>query len=231
MLGVITNALAVIAGALIGTIFKKYIPKNLGDVLFKAVGLCVIYIGIDGALKGENTLILIISIIIGTLIGTLLKLEDRFYSFSENIEKKLVKNSNEKNEGKQSLASGFVSASLLFCVGAMAVVGSLQAGISGDNTMLFTKSALDGISSIVFASTMGAGVFFSSIVVLLYQGVIALLANIVSPFLTTACVNEMTSVGSILIMTIGLNMLSITKIKIMDMLPAVFIPVIIFLFI
>ncbi len=228
MLGVITNALAVIAGALIGTIFKKYIPKNLGDVLLKAVGLCVIYIGIDGALKGENTLILIISIVIGTLIGTLLKLEDRFYGFSENIEKKLVKN---PDATKQSLASGFVSASLLFCVGAMAVVGSLQAGISGDNTMLFTKSVLDGISSIVFASTMGAGVFFSSIVVLLYQGIIALLANVVSPYLTTACVNEMTSVGSILIMTIGLNMLSITKIKIMDMLPAVFIPVIIFLFI
>lgn len=228
MLGVITNALAVIAGALIGTIFKKYIPKNLGDVLLKAVGLCVIYIGIDGALKGENTLILIISIVIGTLIGTLLKLEDRFYGFSENIEKKLVKN---QDNTKQSLASGFVSASLLFCVGAMAVVGSLQAGISGDNTMLFTKSVLDGISSIVFASTMGAGVFFSSIVVLLYQGIIALLANVVSPYLTTACVNEMTSVGSILIMTIGLNMLSITKIKIMDMLPAVFIPVIIFLFI
>ena len=228
MLGVITNALTVIAGALIGTIFKKYIPKNLGDVLLKAVGLCVIYIGIDGALKGENTLILIISIVIGTLIGTLLKLEDRFYGFSENIEKKLVKN---PDATKQSLASGFVSASLLFCVGAMAVVGSLQAGISGDNTMLFTKSVLDGISSIVFASTMGAGVFFSSIVVLLYQGIIALLANVVSPYLTTACVNEMTSVGSILIMTIGLNMLSITKIKIMDMLPAVFIPVIIFLFI
>ena len=228
MLGVITNALAVIAGALIGTIFKKYIPKNLGDVLLKAVGLCVIYIGIDGALKGENTLILIISIVIGTLIGTLLKLEDRFYSFSENIEKKLVKNHSKTN---QSLASGFVSASLLFCVGAMAVVGSLQAGISGDNTMLFTKSVLDGISSIVFASTMGIGVFFSSIAVFLYQGIIALLANVVSPYLTTACVNEMTSVGSILIMTIGLNMLSITKIKIMDMLPAVFIPVIIFLFI
>ena len=228
MLGVITNALAVIAGALIGTIFKKYIPKNLGDVLLKAVGLCVIYIGIDGALKGENTLILIISIVIGTLIGTLLKLEDRFYSFSENIEKKLVKNHSKTN---QSLASGFVSASLLFCVGAMAVVGSLQAGISGDNTMLFTKSVLDGISSIVFASTMGIGVFFSSIAVFLYQGIIALLANVVSPYLTTACVNEMTSVGSILIMTIGLNMLSITKIKIMDMLPAVIIPVIIFLFI
>ncbi len=228
MLGVITNALTVILGALIGTIFKKYIPKNLGDILFKAIGLCVIYIGIDGALKGENTLILIISIVIGTLIGTLLKFEDRFCSFTENLEKKLVKN---HDENKKSLASGFISASLLFCVGAMAVVGSLQAGISGDNTMLFTKSILDGISSIVFASTLGIGVFFSSIAVFLYQGTIALLANVVSPYLTTACINEMTSAGSILIMTIGLNMLGLTKIKIMDMLPAVFIPVIIFLFI
>ncbi len=228
MLGVTANALTVILGALIGTVFRKYIPKNLGDVLLKAIGLCVIYIGIDGALNGENTLILIISIVIGTMIGTLLKLEDRFYRFSENIEKKLVK---DTSSSKDSLASGFISASLLFCVGAMAVIGSLQAGISGDNTMLYTKSILDGISSIVFASTMGIGVFFSSIVVFLYQGVIALLANIVSPYLTDACINEMTSAGSILIMTIGFNMLGITKIKIMDMLPAVFIPIIIFLFI
>ncbi len=228
MLGVTTNTLAIIAGALLGTIFKKYIPKNLGDVLFKAIGLCVIYVGIDGALKGENTLILIVSLVLGTLSGTLLKLEDRLYSFSHKLEEKLIKN---KEANEQSLAEGFVSASLLFCVGAMAVVGSLQAGISNDNTMLFTKSILDGISSTVFASTMGIGVFFSSIAVFLYQGIIALLSGFVSPFLTTECVNEMTSAGSILIMAIGLNMTGITKIKIMDMLPAVFIPVIIFLFI
>ncbi len=229
MLGVISNSLAIVAGGLLGIIFKKYIPKNLGDVLLKALGLCVIYIGIDGALTGENTLVLILSMVIGTVIGTLLKLEDRFSNFGKKCEEKFKKSDN-KEYNRNSFSEGFVNASLLFCVGAMAVVGSLQAGIAGNNSTLFTKSLLDGISSVVFASTMGVGVIFSSVAVFLYQGAIALLANVVSLFLTDACVNEMTSVGSLLITAIGLNMLGLTKIKIMDMLPAVFLPVVLCLF-
>ena len=227
MLGVISNSLAIIVGGLIGIVFKKYIPKNLGNTLMKALGLCVIYIGIDGALKGENTLILILSIVIGTIIGTLLKLEDRFSNFTYRIENKFRKNENSKNT---SFSEGFINASLLFCVGAMAVVGSLQAGISGDNSPLYTKSILDGISSVIFSSAMGVGVLFSAIPIFIYQGAITLLSNVVSPLLDTACVNEMTSAGSLLIIAIGFNMMGITKIKIMDMLPAVFLPILLCIF-
>lgn len=226
MYGVLANTLTIVLGSAIGLIFKKYIPKSLGDAVMKALGLCVVYIGISGALKGENTLILIISIVLGTVLGTVLKLEDRLNDFANKLQKKFKKSSSDS-----SFAQGFVSSTLLFCVGAMAVVGSLQAGLTGDNQMLYTKSALDGASSIIFASTFGAGTFFSAITVFLYQGAITLLSGFLSPLLSEACINEMTCVGSVLIIGIGLNMLGITKLKIMDYLPAVFIPVIIFLFI
>ena len=225
MYGVTANTLSIIVGSVIGLIFKKYIPKSLGDVIMKALGLCVIYIGISGALKGENTIILIVSIVVGTIIGTLLKLEDRLNSFANNIQKKFSSDNSQNN----SFAQGLVSSTLLFCVGAMAVVGSLQAGLSGDNQMLYTKSMLDGISSVIFASTFGIGTIFSALAVFLYQGTITLLSSFVAPILSDACVNEMTCTGSILIMGIGFNMIGITKFKIMDLLPAVFIPVIIFL--
>lgn len=227
MYGVLANTLTVIVGSTIGLIFKKYIPKSLGDAIMKVLGLCVLYIGINGALKGENTLILIVSIVLGTAIGTLLKLEDRLNNFANKMQNKFSKN----NSADNSFAQGFVSSTLLFCVGAMAVVGSLQAGLTGDNQMLFTKSALDGVSSVVFASTFGIGTIFSAITVFVYQGAITLLSGILSPLLSEVCINEMTCVGSVLIMGIGFNMLGITKLKIMDYLPAVFIPIIIFLFI
>lgn len=226
MYGVLANTLTIVTGSAIGLIFKKYIPKSLGNTIMKVLGLCVLYIGISGALKGDNTLILIISIVLGTALGTLLKLENRLNNFANNVQKKFQKNSAESN----SFAQGFVSSTLLFCVGAMAVVGSLQAGLTGDNQMLYTKSALDGVSSIIFSSTFGVGTFFSAIVVFLYQGTITLLSGVLSPLLSDACINEMTCAGSILIMGIGLNMIGITKFKIMDCLPAVFIPIIIFLF-
>lgn len=227
MYGVLANTLTIVIGSAIGLIFKKYIPKSLGDTIMKVLGLCVLYIGISGALKGENTLILIVSVVLGTTLGTLLKLEDRLNGFANKMQSKFSENSSADN----SFAQGFVSSTLLFCVGAMAVVGSLQAGLTGDNQMLYTKSALDGVSSVVFASAFGAGTFFSAIVVFLYQGTITLLSGFLSPLLSEACINEMTCAGSVLIMGIGLNMLGITKLKIMDYLPAVFIPVAIFLFI
>lgn len=227
MYGVLANTLTIVIGSAIGLIFKKYIPKSLGDTIMKVLGLCVLYIGISGTLKGENALILIVSVVLGTTLGTLLKLEDRLNGFANKMQSKFSENSSADN----SFAQGFVSSTLLFCVGAMAVVGSLQAGLTGDNQMLYTKSALDGVSSVVFASAFGAGTFFSAIVVFLYQGTITLLSGFLSPLLSEACINEMTCAGSVLIMGIGLNMLGITKLKIMDYLPAVFIPAAIFLFI
>lgn len=221
MIGVLVNTVAVIIGAVIGLIIKKGIPQRISDTVMKGIGLCVMYIGWSGTLECKNTMILIISVVLGALIGEGIDIDKRFTSFAKNLENKL-----SKGNKKMSFAEGFVSASLLFCVGAMAVVGSIQAGIDGNNETLFAKSLIDFIAAIIFASTMGIGVMFSAFSVLLYQGIIALFASGVSGFLSDTVVAEMTAVGSILIFALGLNLVGLSKFKIMNYLPAIFIPTI-----
>lgn len=225
MLGTIVNALAVIAGAFVGLLLKKGIPEKISDVIMKGVALCVLYIGVSGSLSGTNTLITIISIVVGALIGSLLDIDRRLNSLGEFAERKL-----SKGDGKTSIAEGFVSASLLFCVGSMAIVGSIQSGLTGNHEMLYTKSMLDGISAMIFASTLGVGVFLSAAAVFVYQGAITLCAQWVQPFLNDYVVGEMTCVGSLLIVALALNMLGITKLKTANYLPAVFVPIILCLF-
>lgn len=165
--------------------------------------------------------------VVGSIIGYALKLDNRLNRLGESIQ------SHFKNEdGRTNIAEGFVTASLLFCVGAMTIVGSLQAGLNGDNTMLYTKASLDFISSIIFASTLGVGVMLSAAFVLVFQGAIVLLAQFVAPVLTDPIISNMTCVGSLLIIAIGLNMLKLPKedIKVMDMVPAIFIPIVFILF-
>ena len=223
MSGVFANVGTVVAGSLIGMIFKKAIPESLGNALMQGLGLCTLFIGVQGAFKGQNTLILILSIVIGTIIGTLLHLDEGLSALGRKLEKKFSKN----NGGNMNIARGFVTSSLVFCVGAMTIVGSLNAGLYGDNTMLYTKSLLDLVSSCVFASTLGFGVTLSALFVLVFQGSLVLLAGILAPFFSDGVlINEMTCAGSILIMGIGLNLLGVTKIKIMNMLPAMFVPII-----
>lgn len=225
MLGTIVNALAVIAGAFVGLLLKKGIPEKISDVVMKGVALCVLYIGISGALSGTNTLITIISIVIGAVVGSLLDIDRRLNSLGEFAERKL-----SKGDEKTSIAEGFVSASLLFCVGSMAIVGSIQSGLTGNHEMIYTKSMLDGISAIIFTSTLGAGVFLSAAAVLVYQGAIVLCAQWVQPFLSDYAVAEMTCVGSLLIIALALNMLGITKLKTANYLPAVFVPIVLCMF-
>lgn len=222
MLGTIVNTIAVIVGALVGLLLKKGLPDQLADVLMKGLGLCTLYLGISGSLKGENSLILIISIVIGALIGEGLKLEDKIGSFGNWIEKKF-----KKDGQTTSIAQGFVTSSLIFCVGAMAIVGSLQSGLQGNYEMLFNKSMLDFVAAIIFASTLGVGVVFAAGFVFVYQGAITLLARWIAPFLSDNTIAEMTCVGSVLIIGLALNMLGITKLKIMNYVPAVFVPIII----
>ncbi len=226
MLGTIVNAGAVIAGSLIGICLKKGLPRQLSDAVMTGVGLCVIYLGIDGCLEGNNPLIAVISIALGAILGTLLDLDGRLNSLGEHIENRF----NKKPGEKISFAGGFISSSLLFCVGAMAIVGALQSGLTGDNQTLYTKSLLDFISSIVFASSMGIGVLFSSVILFIYQGTITLLSEIIAPFLNDAAIAEMTCAGSILLIGLGLNLLGITKIKIMNYIPAIFLPIMLCLF-
>ena len=222
MLGTIVNCLAVLLGASVGMFMKKGIPDKIGEGIMNGLALCIMYIGISGTLEGKNILVAILSIVLGTLIGEVLDLDARFSKFSNNLEKKLTKN----KEGQ--IAQGFISASLLFCVGAMAIVGSLQSGISGDHETLFAKSLLDGVSSIVLSSTLGIGVMFSAVAVFVYQGAITICAGFLEPLLSEVITCEMTCVGSMLIVGISLNMLKLTKLKLMHLVPSVFMPIIIY---
>lgn len=240
--GSIINAAAILIGSAAGMLLKwlasacsAYLPAGAGalghrlqDIVMKGVALCVLFIGISGSLKGSNTLIAILSMVLGALIGEVLDLDRRMQGLGDWVQKKTQRLT--RGEGSASVSEGFVTASLLFCVGAMAVVGSLENGLTGNYDTLQAKSLLDGISSIVFASSLGIGVAFSAVAVLLYQGMISVLASFISPFLGEAVIAEMTCVGSLLILALGLNMLGVTKIKVMNLLPACLLPMVLCLF-
>ena len=221
MLGTIVNAAAIIVGGALGLLLKKGIPERVSSGIMQGLGLVVIYIGISGMLKGQNILIATISIVVGGAIGMILDFDGRFNRFVGNMEQRFVKS----EAGGNKLSEGFITTTLLYCVGAMAVVGSLNSGLTGDHEVLFTKSILDGVSAIVFASTLGVGVLLSAIPLFLYQGAITLLAQSLAPVLSDAAVAEMTCVGSLLILAIGLNLLKVTKIKVIDFILANFIPI------
>lgn len=222
MLGTIVNTIAVIIGAGIGMFLKKGIPEKLADTMMKGLGLCTLFLGISGSLDGQNSLILIISIVAGALIGEEIDLDAKLNQLGQWLENKFK----SKDGSKVSIAEGFVSASLLFCVGAMTIVGSLQSGLQGNHEMLFNKSMLDFVAAIIFASTMGVGVILSAAFVLVYQGAITLLAQWVAPVLSDVVIAEMNCVGSVIIIGIALNLLGITKLKVMNYVPAIFIPII-----
>ncbi|NLY84949.1 MAG: DUF554 domain-containing protein [Tissierellia bacterium] len=219
MLSTIVNVIAIIAGSILGILIKKGIKEEYKNTIMDGIGLAVVIIGIMGAIESQNIMLVIASIVVGSIIGEALKIEKRLDNLGNRLQNKFG--------GEDSnFSKGFVTASLVYCVGAMAIVGSLEAGIQGNHETLFAKSILDGISSIIFASTLGIGVAFASIPVLIYQGGITLLANLVKDLLTPEVINEMSAVGSILIMAIGINILEIRKIKVGNMLPAIFIPII-----
>lgn len=216
MLGVIVNTIAVIIGSTVGLLFKKGIPERLSSAVMTGIALCTVYIGVSGALKGENIIVLILSMVLGAIVGTLLDIDGFLSRLGAILEKKFQK------PGEQShIAQAFVTASLLFCVGAMTIVGSLTAGLTGDNEMLFTKSVLDLISSSMLAVSLGIGVLFSAAFVFAFQGAIALGAGLLEGVLTTAAINEIICAGSLMILGLGLNMLGITKIKVANYLPAI----------
>ena len=222
MLGVIANVFTVVLGSLIGMLIKKGIPKRISDAVMIGIGFCTIYIGISGALKGSNTLVLIISMALGAVIGELLRIDDGLNALGKFFESKA-----KSGDKKGKIAEGYVTASLLFCVGAMTVVGSLQAGLTGDCTTLYTKSLLDLVSSLILASTFGIGVLLSASFVFVLQGGIVLLAGLIEPFLSEVVINEMTCAGSVLIIALGLNIMGVSKFKVANYLPVILMPIII----
>lgn len=215
----------VFIGSLVGLLLKKGIPDKVTGALMAGIGLCTIYIGISGALNGENTLVLILSMAIGTIIGTLLDIDGQLNRLAAYVESKF-----KQENGQVTVVEGFVTASLLFCVGAMTIVGSLQAGLTGDCEMLFTKATLDLISSCVLAASLGIGVMLSDIFVFVFQGGLVLLARVIAPFLTDYAIHEMTCAGSVLIIALGLNLIGVTKIKVANYLPVLLIPPILCMF-
>jgi uncharacterized membrane protein YqgA involved in biofilm formation len=219
LLGTIVNTVAIIAGSLLGLLFRGGIPEKYRVTIMQALSLAVILIGIKMALKTEGILLVILSLVIGSIIGELVRIEGRLETLGRFFETKFSKADN-------GLAKGFVVTSLIYCVGSMAIVGSLESGLTGNHQTLFAKSALDGLSSIIFASSFGIGVLFSSVSVFLYQGFITLTATFIKPFLIEEVINQMSAVGGLLIMAIGINLLEIKKIKVGNMLPAIFIPLV-----
>ena len=229
MLGTIVNALAVIGGCIIGLIVKEKLTEKMSNTIMSGLALCVLYIGISGALKGQDTLIIIICIAVGALVGEIIDIDKRLNDLGNFIENKINLKKKNKDSEKISISEGFVTSSLLFCVGAMAVVGSLESGLQGNHSTLFAKSILDGVSSIIFASSLGIGVMLSSVAILVYQGSITLLAGCLSSVLTDTVIGNMSAIGSILIMGLGTKMIGAIKIKVANLLPAIFLPIIIYL--
>ncbi|MGM9608195.1 MAG: DUF554 domain-containing protein [Oscillospiraceae bacterium] len=225
MIATFINAGLVLLGSLLGLLFKRFISDRFTSVVTHALALCVMSIGISMAVKTANTLCVIICMVLGTLLGELLNIEKRLDGAGEFLRRKLIKNDGGKNS---RFTEGFVNASLLFCVGAMAITGSIEAGLNHNYSIIVSKGVIDGVSSITFAATMGIGVVFSIIPVIAYQGAITLLAAVVGPYLGDAVILEMSAVGGIAIMGIAVNMLNIPKLKIKvgNMLPAIFLPIV-----
>lgn len=221
MYGILANPLAIVVGGLIGLLLRGGISERFKGIVTNSLALCVMLIGIMGAIKTQDMMLVIVCLVLGSLLGEAFNIESRLEKLGELAQRKFSK------KDDSSFAQGFVSATLLFCVGAMAVVGSLEAGLTGNGSTLLAKSALDGVSSIIFASSLGPGVILSALPILLYQGGIALLANSIHSFLSPNVINEMSAVGSLLILALGLNMLGVmnkNRIKVGNMLPSLFLP-------
>ncbi len=233
-LGTIVNAGVVIVGGVAGTLLRSGIPEKYKKIVMQGIGLSVLFIGISGTIKEMITIVngnkldrqfvmlMIFSLVIGGLIGEVLKIEKRLENVGLWFQRKIPSKGG-------SFSDGFVTASLVYCVGAMAIVGALEDGLSGNPSTLFAKSILDGVSAVIFAATLGIGVAFSAVPVFIYQGGITLLAGLVQPWLTETVISQMSLVGGILIFAIGLNLLEIKKINVGNLLPSVFIPVLYYL--
>lgn len=224
-MGAIVNSIVVVITSLIGLLIGQRIPEKMNRAIMQGIGLVVITIGVGGAVNGVNTLVLILSMVIGIVIGEGLEIHQRINLFIEKATKRL---SGDKDQSEFTQA--FMTATMLFCIGSMAIVGSLESGLTGDNATLYTKSVIDGISAVLFSSSLGIGVLFASIPLLLYQGSLIVFAQLLAPILSDAVILEMTTVGSVLLIGMGLNMLDITDFKMMNFIPAIFLPILLMLF-
>lgn len=221
MLAVFINCAFILLGSVIGLLLRGKLPTHFMDVVMQAMGLVVLSIGMVSAIGTDNTLCVVVSLAVGTVIGEAIDIEKRLDACGNLLKRKLM-----KEDSGSTFTEGFVTASLLFCVGAMAIVGSIDAGIHHDYSVLVSKSVIDGVTSISFAATLGIGVAFSALPILIYQGGLVLLAGLVAGVLTDPMITEMSAAGGCIIIGLGVNMLKLRKspVKVGNMLPAIFIP-------
>jgi uncharacterized membrane protein YqgA involved in biofilm formation len=225
LLGTIVNSAAVVLGGTLGTFLKKGIPDRIRNAVMSAIGLFIVYLGVSGSLVGKNALVAVLSLAIGTVIGELIDIDKRINSLGDLIQSKLK----GKNGAQISISEGFVACTILFCVGSMAILGAMD-DAKGNPDTLFAKAILDGISAFVMATTLGIGCALSAVSVFLYQGSISVLALLVLSELPVYMLNEISCVGSLIIIAIGTNMLGVTKIKTANLIPAMFLPLLLCLF-
>jgi uncharacterized protein len=218
LLGTLVNGVCIIIGTLLGKLLHR-IPENMKATVIKAIGLAVMVLGLQMALKTENFLIVIISLAVGAAWGEWINLEDRLNALGEWLEKKIG------TQKETSIAQGFVTATLIFVIGAMAVIGALDSGLRSDHDVLFTKAIIDGFTSLILTTTLGIGVIFSAIPVVLYEGLIALFATQINQFVPQVVMDsfivEMTSTGGIMIFAIGMNLVGFVKIRVANLLPGI----------
>lgn len=217
-MGTAVNVAVIIIGSLVGLIIKKGLPKNWQETMMSGIALCIFVIGLQMAMATANIIITVLSLAIGAVIGEACALEKRLNNLGDLIGQKVA---GGKPSVAKVIAEGFVSASLLFCIGAMAVVGSIQDGLANDPTTLYAKATLDGIISVLLSANLGIGVMLSAVSVGLYQGGITVLAGVLEPYVTKAVLTEITAAGGVMIMAIGSNMLHVTAIRISNMLPGI----------
>lgn len=220
MLGTVVNTFAIIIGGLLGLMFGQTLPDRIKKTVIQGIGLAVLMIGVTMAIQTKNSLVIIASVVIGGIIGELVDIEKRLQQFGQYLERRLSKN----GQGAE-FTKAFVTASLIYCVGAMAIMGALESGLTGNNTILYAKSMLDGITALVFASSMGIGVLASAIPVFVYQGVLTIMAGLLQGVLSTEIITEMGATGGLLIVGIGLNILEIKEVKVGNLLPGLFIAI------
>lgn len=217
LLGVLTNTLTVLLGGGVGLLCRRRLPERLTQGVMTGIGLCTVYIGVSGSLACDNALLMIVSVALGAVVGFALDLDGWLERLGQWVERRFSKSSGPQG----ALAQGFVTGSLLFCVGAMTVVGALEAGLTGRNETLYTKSLLDLVSSMMLAASLGPGVLLAAFTVLAGQGTLVLLAGVLAPLLTDGAVSAMSAVGSLLIVGLGLNLVGATHIKVANYLPAI----------
>jgi hypothetical protein len=219
MLGTIVNVFAIILGSVLGILIKSRFPEKLNKIIFQVIGLFTITLGITMAIKTNNFLIVVFSLIIGSVIGEIIDIEKYLERLTEKLKNK-IKNSSDK------FSEGFITATLIYCIGPMAILGSIEEGLGNYPNLLFAKSVLDGVASIALSSALGIGVMFSAIPLLFYQGGITLFASYVSNYLGDSLINELSAVGGILLLGLGMNIAEIKKFKVINMLPSLFVVVI-----